>query len=557
MIGARVIGATPGMGTKSVLIDRGSASGVRRQMAVVTPDGIVGKVIAVFPFASQVLSVTDPGFAAGVESQKNHVHGVLKGLGNGTARVDYVPTGQKVEVGEMFYTSGEDRVFPKGLPVGKVTSVHEGGNFQEITVQPSGAEAAPEEVLVILDPVHQAIPEEATAETPVFLAPDVKPEGIRAIRRRNQAQRSLKPINCRDAIQENRRRAEARVRSGRTRHTAAELQPESPRRQCTRRARRRHGLLRAGQTESAKRECARCAGRGHGHIRPAQTEGSTRRADRLQRRYRRASYQDGAARQITPHRARALMEYPVSSRIMVDSARQVRSTSYPVWVYFAVPLLALLIQVYLPLFETLRFISLIELPLLVTIYFALMRRSQLRGLAIGVVLGLAQDSLFQQQLGMYGICKTLVGYFSASIGMQFDVEHALVRLVLCFIFYLFHQFFYWVLQRSLLDQPAVFQLQRELVLAAGQRRDRCHSFPLPRHAAEARMTSTKQVFQLYSGAGLFVPVLHDHRRVNRNAPVSAGPDGDGARTGDHHRAFRDQPAAVHRSRGRSCPRTRS
>lgn len=174
MIGARIIGATPGMGTKSVLIDRGSASGVRRDMAVVTPDGIVGKVVAVFPFASQVLSVTDPGFAAGVESQKNHVHGVLKGLGNGTARVDYVSTGQKVEMGEMFFTSGEDRVFPEGLPAGKVTGVHEGGNFQDITVEPSGAESAPEEVLVILDPVHQAIPEEAPPDTPVFLAPDVK-----------------------------------------------------------------------------------------------------------------------------------------------------------------------------------------------------------------------------------------------------------------------------------------------------------------------------------------------------------------------------------------------
>ncbi len=154
-----------------------------------------------------------------------------------------------------------------------------------------------------------------------------------------------------------------------------------------------------------------------------------------------------------------------TGRIMVDSARQVRSAVYPIWVYFAVPLLALLIQVYLPLFETLRFISQIELPLLVTIYFSLMRRSQLRGLAIGVALGLAQDSLFQQPLGMYGICKTLVGYFSASIGMQFDVEHALVRLVLCFIFYLFHQFFFWLLQRSLLDQPAVFLLQRNVLLA--------------------------------------------------------------------------------------------
>lgn len=176
MIGARVIGATPGIGTKSVLIDRGSQSGVRRGMAVVTPDGIVGSVIAVFPFDSQVRSVTDPGFAAGVESQKNHVHGVLKGLGNSSARVDFVPTGQKVEVGEMFYTSGEDRIFPKGLPVGKVTSVREGTSFQDITVQPSGTESAPEEVLVIVDPVHQAIPDVPAADSPVFLAPDVTPD---------------------------------------------------------------------------------------------------------------------------------------------------------------------------------------------------------------------------------------------------------------------------------------------------------------------------------------------------------------------------------------------
>lgn len=176
MIGARVIGATPGIGTKSVLIDRGSQSGVRRGMAVVTPDGIVGSVIAVFPFDSQVRSVTDPGFAAGVESQKNHVHGVLKGLGTGNARVDFVPTGQKVEVGEMFYTSGEDRIFPKGLPVGKVTSVREGTNFEDITVQPSGTESAPEEVLVIVDPVHQAIPDAPPADSAVFLAPDVTPD---------------------------------------------------------------------------------------------------------------------------------------------------------------------------------------------------------------------------------------------------------------------------------------------------------------------------------------------------------------------------------------------
>lgn len=172
MIGARVIGATPGVGTKSVLIDRGTASGVHRGMAVVTPDGIVGKVLAVFPLAAQVLTVTDPGFAAGVESQKNHLHGVMKGLGGTTARVDFVPVGQKVEVGEMFYTSGEDRIFPRGLPAGRVTSVRDESNFQEIVIQPTGTETTAEEVMVILDPVHQDVPAPVNPDSPVFLAPD-------------------------------------------------------------------------------------------------------------------------------------------------------------------------------------------------------------------------------------------------------------------------------------------------------------------------------------------------------------------------------------------------
>jgi len=74
----------------------------------------------------------------------------------------------------MFFTSGEDRIFPRGLPAGKVTDVTEGGSFQNVTVEPMGAETAPEEVLVILDPVHQAIPDVTAADTPVFLGPDVK-----------------------------------------------------------------------------------------------------------------------------------------------------------------------------------------------------------------------------------------------------------------------------------------------------------------------------------------------------------------------------------------------
>lgn len=176
MVGARVIGTTSGPGSRSILIDRGATSGVRKGMAVVTPAGIVGKVLSVYPFASQVLSVSDPGFAAGVVSQKNHVRGVLKGLGGGAVKVDYIAPGQKVEVGEVFYTSGDDRVFPKGLPAGRVTGVKDGNNYLDVFVQPSGTEAAPEEVLVIVDPVHQEIPEAAASDSAVFLAPPPPPD---------------------------------------------------------------------------------------------------------------------------------------------------------------------------------------------------------------------------------------------------------------------------------------------------------------------------------------------------------------------------------------------
>jgi len=172
MIAARVIGATTGLGTRSVLIDQGTVAGVQRGMAVVTPDGIVGRVLAAYPLASLVLSVTDAGFAASVETQKNHTRGVLKGMGSSTARIDYVPGGQKVEPGEAFYTSGDDRVFPRGMPAGRVVSVHEGGTFLEILAEPFSGEAAPEAVFVIVDPVHQEIPEVPITNAPVFLGPD-------------------------------------------------------------------------------------------------------------------------------------------------------------------------------------------------------------------------------------------------------------------------------------------------------------------------------------------------------------------------------------------------
>jgi rod shape-determining protein MreC len=175
MLAARIIGAGTGANNKVVFVDRGSNSGVQKGMGVVTPDGIVGKVLAAYPTAAQVLLVTDPGFGAGVVSQKNHVRGVVKGLNYGRCRVDYVENEQKVDMGELFFTSGDDRVFPKGMPVGKVTAVHDGSTVKEIFVSPTALEDAPDDVLIILEGVNQAVPEYQAPAKAIYLGPDPHP----------------------------------------------------------------------------------------------------------------------------------------------------------------------------------------------------------------------------------------------------------------------------------------------------------------------------------------------------------------------------------------------
>ena len=158
-VAARVIGNGTGANSKVVFVDRGSTSGVENGMAVVTPDGIVGKVVDAYPTASLVMLITDPTFAAGVVSQKNRVRGTLKGLGQSKCLVDYVQNEERVDIGEWFYTSGDDRIFPRGFPVGQVASVRNGRTFKEIYVAPVGLSGGVEEVLIMIQGVHMDIPD--------------------------------------------------------------------------------------------------------------------------------------------------------------------------------------------------------------------------------------------------------------------------------------------------------------------------------------------------------------------------------------------------------------
>jgi rod shape-determining protein MreD len=156
------------------------------------------------------------------------------------------------------------------------------------------------------------------------------------------------------------------------------------------------------------------------------------------------------------------MSYSMDDRVLLGSERESRISHFRIWVLIAIPLLAILFQLYVPLL--LPFLGFLDIPLLVTIYFAMMRRSQLGGMFTGMALGLAQDSLSRDPLGMFGICRTLVGYFSASIAQRIDVEHPLIRLVTTFAFYLFDQFMLWVLERALLQLNVIFDWRQALLI---------------------------------------------------------------------------------------------
>ncbi len=154
---------------------------------------------------------------------------------------------------------------------------------------------------------------------------------------------------------------------------------------------------------------------------------------------------------------------PSGDRILATQ-RESRIAQFRGWVLVAVPLAALVFQAYVPLFY--QPLAYLEATLLVTIYFAMMRHSPVNGILVGMSMGLAQDALAHNYFGVYGIAKTLVGFFAASIGLRIDVSAPFVRLLACFIFYLFHQFLYWLISRALLAQQMAFDWRETLVVGA-------------------------------------------------------------------------------------------
>ncbi len=120
-----------------------------------------------------------------------------------------------------------------------------------------------------------------------------------------------------------------------------------------------------------------------------------------------------------------------------------------------VSFLSLVLQAFLHKYG--RWAELLDLPLLVTIYFGVSRRNPVSGMLLGAVIGLLQDALgHDNPIGMYGIAKTCVGYLASSVGARIDTEHPISRFGLVFLLFHFHQAVLAITQRVLLNHPAPF-----------------------------------------------------------------------------------------------------
>jgi rod shape-determining protein MreD len=117
--------------------------------------------------------------------------------------------------------------------------------------------------------------------------------------------------------------------------------------------------------------------------------------------------------------------------LIPDYRRDLEIRRYPTYLYVLVPLIALVLQAWLP--RLLGRFAFMDLPLLVTVYFALNRRSPIHGTILGAILGMGQDGLTQGAIGIHGIALTVVGFLTASIGIRIVVENNLIRMVMNFV----------------------------------------------------------------------------------------------------------------------------
>jgi rod shape-determining protein MreD len=148
-----------------------------------------------------------------------------------------------------------------------------------------------------------------------------------------------------------------------------------------------------------------------------------------------------------------------------DHRRDLGIRHYPVLVYAMTPLVALVLQALLPRY--MRGYAWFDLPLVVTVYFALVRRDPIQGMLMGGSLGIFEDALTHHAIGVNGIAKTVAGFLSGSVGVRIDVENHTIRLLLTFLLSLLCSAIYVFIYRILLGLELEWSWLAELMKAVG------------------------------------------------------------------------------------------
>jgi rod shape-determining protein MreC len=181
MIGARVIGASAGTASQTIELDRGERDGIKRNMGVITPDGVVGKVIEVYGNTSQVLLLTDKESGVGAMLADSRIQSPVGGQGEPLLSMKYVPNDDSVNLGDRVITSGMDRIFPRDLPVGTVAEIKPGNPFKQVRIKPAANLERLEEVIVLLSlhPLEMRKEGDAPESPSVAVAPNPSPDAKR------------------------------------------------------------------------------------------------------------------------------------------------------------------------------------------------------------------------------------------------------------------------------------------------------------------------------------------------------------------------------------------
>lgn len=149
---ARVIGRDPTQSHQSVTINKGRAHGVQPDAAIITPEGIVGRVIYAGNYSAIVQLILDSQSGVGVLVMPNRRLGIVKGNGGTELDLDYIDDDSEIKEGDQMITSGDDRIYPKGLPVGVITSVGpRRGMFKTVRIRPKADLGRLEEVLCVIE----------------------------------------------------------------------------------------------------------------------------------------------------------------------------------------------------------------------------------------------------------------------------------------------------------------------------------------------------------------------------------------------------------------------